>query len=308
MSAENAELDWSLGADRRRARRARRGLDQQLLAIFEEVAQKRNGIAVAEARDGICTHLPRAAAAAGLQHRARNEEIVQCDNCQRILYFAADDGGRRGRPARASPHSDRDSVQRWNPRSSPTSTAAPAAIRAGRLRRPHRAPDGTLVEEFGDSIGVATNNVAEYRALIAALEWAVAHARRQSSRPIRFAAARPADARRVQGEASAACSRCIGRPERSLAHEARHVRARRPRAQRARRSARQRRDGSKSSSSSRCPDRAASRPAREPSRRYEQNASGWLAVHSSATKIRSGGSTRAARADRASRAQTSKNQ
>ena len=33
-------------------------------------------------------------------------------------------------------------------------------------------PDGTLVEEFCESIGVTTNNVAEYRALIAALEWA----------------------------------------------------------------------------------------------------------------------------------------
>src|ERR1700722_8467600 len=33
-------------------------------------------------------------------------------------------------------------------------------------------PDGTLVDEFGQSIGVATNNVAEYRGLIAALEWA----------------------------------------------------------------------------------------------------------------------------------------
>lgn len=32
--------------------------------------------------------------------------------------------------------------------------------------------DGSLVEEFGESIGVATNNVAEYRGLIAALEWA----------------------------------------------------------------------------------------------------------------------------------------
>jgi probable phosphoglycerate mutase len=31
---------------------------------------------------------------------------------------------------------------------------------------------GALIEEFGDSIGVATNNVAEYRALIAGLEWA----------------------------------------------------------------------------------------------------------------------------------------
>ena len=35
-------------------------------------------------------------------------------------------------------------------------------------------PDGTLVEEFGAPIGVATNNVAEYRGLIAALEHAAA--------------------------------------------------------------------------------------------------------------------------------------
>ena len=35
--------------------------------------------------------------------------------------------------------------------------------------------DGTLVEELSESIGVATNNVAEYRGLLAALEWARAH-------------------------------------------------------------------------------------------------------------------------------------
>jgi ribonuclease HI len=35
--------------------------------------------------------------------------------------------------------------------------------------------DGSLVEEFGESIGVATNNVAEYRGLLAALEWAKRH-------------------------------------------------------------------------------------------------------------------------------------
>jgi probable phosphoglycerate mutase len=36
-------------------------------------------------------------------------------------------------------------------------------------------PDGTLVEEFCESIGVATNNVAEYQGLLAALEWARRH-------------------------------------------------------------------------------------------------------------------------------------
>lgn len=40
-------------------------------------------------------------------------------------------------------------------------------------------PDGTLVEEFGGSIGIATNNVAEYRGLLAALEWARSRGHKQ---------------------------------------------------------------------------------------------------------------------------------
>ncbi|MDO8794256.1 MAG: reverse transcriptase-like protein [Vicinamibacterales bacterium] len=40
-------------------------------------------------------------------------------------------------------------------------------------------PDGTLIEEFCEAIGIATNNVAEYRGLVAALEWAKQHGRRQ---------------------------------------------------------------------------------------------------------------------------------
>jgi len=39
--------------------------------------------------------------------------------------------------------------------------------------------DGTLVEEFSEAIGVATNNVAEYRGLLAALEWAKARGYRE---------------------------------------------------------------------------------------------------------------------------------
>jgi probable phosphoglycerate mutase len=38
---------------------------------------------------------------------------------------------------------------------------------------------GNLVEEFHAAIGIATNNVAEYRALLAALQWAVAHGHRE---------------------------------------------------------------------------------------------------------------------------------
>jgi ribonuclease HI len=39
--------------------------------------------------------------------------------------------------------------------------------------------DGTPIEELNESIGIATNNVAEYRALIAALEWATTHGYRR---------------------------------------------------------------------------------------------------------------------------------
>ena len=39
-------------------------------------------------------------------------------------------------------------------------------------------PDGTPIEEFSESIGTATNNVAEYRGLLAALEWAKARGER----------------------------------------------------------------------------------------------------------------------------------
>jgi probable phosphoglycerate mutase len=40
-------------------------------------------------------------------------------------------------------------------------------------------PDGALVEEFSQAIGHATNNVAEYRGLLAALEWAKARGCRE---------------------------------------------------------------------------------------------------------------------------------
>ena len=39
--------------------------------------------------------------------------------------------------------------------------------------------DGDLVEEFSQAIGTATNNVAEYGGLLAALEWAKRHGHRE---------------------------------------------------------------------------------------------------------------------------------
>jgi probable phosphoglycerate mutase len=41
------------------------------------------------------------------------------------------------------------------------------------------APDGQPIKELRDAIGIATNNVAEYRGLLAALQWALEHGYRR---------------------------------------------------------------------------------------------------------------------------------
>ena len=56
MAAELAELKAVARTDRARSAPASSAsLDPQVLAMFELVAKRRNGVAVAEARDGICT-------------------------------------------------------------------------------------------------------------------------------------------------------------------------------------------------------------------------------------------------------------
>jgi len=62
-------------------------MDTQLLKMFEQVARKRSGVAVAEARDGICTICHVRLRPQVFNNVRRNDAIVQCDSCQRILYF-----------------------------------------------------------------------------------------------------------------------------------------------------------------------------------------------------------------------------
>jgi uncharacterized protein len=87
MSAQHAELEAAL--ERMASERAAlvAALDRQLLAVFELVSRKRHGIAVAEAKDGICTICHVRLRPQVFNTVRRNEEIVQCDSCQRILYF-----------------------------------------------------------------------------------------------------------------------------------------------------------------------------------------------------------------------------
>jgi predicted nucleic acid-binding Zn-ribbon protein len=87
LAAEHAELRRTV--ERVAAERADlvRALDSRVLAIFELVAKRRHGVAVAEARDGICTLCHVRLRPQVFNTIRRNEEIIQCDSCQRILYY-----------------------------------------------------------------------------------------------------------------------------------------------------------------------------------------------------------------------------
>jgi predicted nucleic acid-binding Zn-ribbon protein len=58
-----------------------------VFATFELVARRRHGVAVAEARDGICTICHVRLRPQVFNTVRRNDQIVQCDSCQRILFF-----------------------------------------------------------------------------------------------------------------------------------------------------------------------------------------------------------------------------
>ncbi len=64
-----------------------RSLDPAVLTMFELIARKRNGIAVAEARSGVCSVCHVRLRPQVFNTVLKNEQILQCDHCNRILYY-----------------------------------------------------------------------------------------------------------------------------------------------------------------------------------------------------------------------------
>jgi predicted nucleic acid-binding Zn-ribbon protein len=88
MQAADAALQVSLDkltADR--AAIAAAVTDKRLLANYEASMMRRQGIAVAEAKDGICTICHVRLRPQVFNEVRRNDGIIHCDSCQRILYF-----------------------------------------------------------------------------------------------------------------------------------------------------------------------------------------------------------------------------
>jgi uncharacterized protein len=95
IAAERAVMDAevaSLEAEIERATAEREKLvasiDRQVLSIFEITAKSRKGVAVAEAKDGLCSICHVRLRPQVFNEVRKNESIIPCDSCRRILYFS----------------------------------------------------------------------------------------------------------------------------------------------------------------------------------------------------------------------------
>jgi predicted nucleic acid-binding Zn-ribbon protein len=94
ISAEQKKLETEIGARESELQRltAERAavtgqISREAMVIFERVAHGRRGIAVAEARDGLCVECHVRLRPQMFNEVRRNAAIVQCDSCTRILYY-----------------------------------------------------------------------------------------------------------------------------------------------------------------------------------------------------------------------------
>ena len=88
MSDELAGIEATLNSATKERAALLTQIDQRLVSTFEQVARVRKGIAVSMAtRDGLCSLCHVRLRPHVFQQIRQNDSIIQCDHCQRILYY-----------------------------------------------------------------------------------------------------------------------------------------------------------------------------------------------------------------------------
>jgi predicted nucleic acid-binding Zn-ribbon protein len=87
LDTERGELERALQktTDERHTLTAQ--ISKDALAVFDRVAHGRKGLAIAEARDGLCTVCHVRLRPQIFNEIRRNDSLIQCDSCTRILYY-----------------------------------------------------------------------------------------------------------------------------------------------------------------------------------------------------------------------------
>jgi uncharacterized protein len=90
-----------LEATRAERERLLKELPKAMSALYNRISSRiRDGIAMAEARNGACTACYMALRPQVMANVRRGDEVITCDNCNRILYFAPADSAHPTAPLR----------------------------------------------------------------------------------------------------------------------------------------------------------------------------------------------------------------
>lgn len=93
IEQERKELESRLAQlDAERTERAGQ-LSPQVLSLFQTLARHRNGVAVVVARDGRCSSCQVRLRPQLFNHIRLNNTVIQCESCQRILYYESNPSG-----------------------------------------------------------------------------------------------------------------------------------------------------------------------------------------------------------------------
>jgi predicted nucleic acid-binding Zn-ribbon protein len=94
VASERTKLDAERTSDQQELERlgGKRGevaaqVSPEAMKIFERVAHGRKGIAVAEAKDGLCVVCHVRLRPQVFNDVRRNDQLIQCESCTRILYY-----------------------------------------------------------------------------------------------------------------------------------------------------------------------------------------------------------------------------
>jgi predicted nucleic acid-binding Zn-ribbon protein len=87
LDAERAQLEQELARLTEARAAVTSKLSREALSLFERIAHGRKGVAVAEARDGLCTVCHVRLRPQVFNEVRRNDGLHQCDSCTRILYY-----------------------------------------------------------------------------------------------------------------------------------------------------------------------------------------------------------------------------
>jgi predicted nucleic acid-binding Zn-ribbon protein len=94
-----------LEASRKERERLLAALPKQMSALYNRISARiRDGIAVAEARNGSCTACFITLRPQVMAEVRRGEEVIICDNCNRILYYAPKETAQKETSATVSPN------------------------------------------------------------------------------------------------------------------------------------------------------------------------------------------------------------